>query len=95
MSIKWWQRYLRTSVVLGIAIALIILYAVPVTFTSLLAKVSILGDDFPWLAWLENLPPVAIYVIQVCGLNILSHFIGLCFDQRPRLIIQHNYRLGH
>ena len=63
MSIMWWERYLRTGIVLVICAALIILYAVPVTFTSLLSKVSTLSN-FKALAWLNDLPQVAIGVIQ-------------------------------
>ena len=63
MSIKWWERYLRTGIVLAICAALIILYAVPVTFTSLLSKVSTLAN-FKALAWLNNLPQAVIGIVQ-------------------------------
>ena len=63
MSILWWERYLRTGVVLAISAGLINLYAVPVTFTSLLSKISTLGG-FKALSWLNQLPPVVIGIIQ-------------------------------
>lgn len=64
MSIKWWERYLRTGIILAICAGLIILYAIPVAFTSLLSKVSTLAADYTWLAWLDKLPSVAISIIQ-------------------------------
>ncbi|KAI7093894.1 DUF221-domain-containing protein, partial [Hortaea werneckii] len=64
MSLRWWERYLRTAVILVICAGLIVLYAIPVTFTSLLSKVSVLADSYTWLAWLEDLPEVAISIIQ-------------------------------
>ncbi|KAI7636604.1 DUF221-domain-containing protein, partial [Hortaea werneckii] len=64
MSLRWWERYLRTAVILVICAGLIVLYAIPVTFTSLLSKVSVLAESYTWLAWLEDLPEVAISIIQ-------------------------------
>ncbi|KAK5129465.1 hypothetical protein LTR08_003225 [Meristemomyces frigidus] len=64
MSIKWWERYLRTILILAICAGLIILYAVPVTFTSLLSKVHTLAQSYHWLAWLNSLPTIAISIIQ-------------------------------
>lgn len=64
MSIKWWERYIRFAVVLAISVGLIILYAVPVGFTGLLAKISYLAQKVPWLAWLNNFPEAAKSIIQ-------------------------------
>lgn len=63
MSIKWWERYLRTGIVLAICAGLIVLYAVPVTFTSLLSKVSTLAN-FKALAWIAKLPQAVIGIVQ-------------------------------
>ena len=63
MSIKWWERYLRTGIVLAVCAGLIVLYAVPVTFTSLLAKISTLAR-FPGLQWLLDIPGVVLNIIQ-------------------------------
>jgi len=38
MSVKWWERYIRMALVLAVCAAMIILYAIPVSFTSLLSK---------------------------------------------------------
>ncbi|KAK4542665.1 hypothetical protein LTR36_006237 [Oleoguttula mirabilis] len=64
MSIKWWERYLRTALVLAVCAGLIVLYAIPVTFTSLLSKVHTLAQTYTWLAWLNSLPKIAISIIQ-------------------------------
>lgn len=64
MSIKWWERYTRTAFVVGISTGLIILYAVPVTFTSLLSDISTLAQQITWLAWLNDFPEIAKSIIQ-------------------------------
>lgn len=64
MSIKWWERYVRTVIVFAIAVGVLILYTVPVTFSGLLSKVNVLGSDYPWLGWLTTLPQTAIAIIQ-------------------------------
>ena len=63
MSVKWWERYLRTGIVLAICVGLIVLYAVPVTFTSLLSKISTLAQ-LPGLGWLKTIPDVVVNMIQ-------------------------------
>ncbi|KAF7194369.1 hypothetical protein HII31_04402 [Pseudocercospora fuligena] len=64
MSVKWWERYLRTGLILLLAAGLIVFYAIPVAFTSLLNKVSELASYVSWLAWLTTLPGVVISIIQ-------------------------------
>ncbi|KAK5163480.1 uncharacterized protein LTR77_010662 [Saxophila tyrrhenica] len=63
MSIKWWERYLRTGVVLLISAGLIVLYAIPVTFSSLLSKISTL-QQFDGFTWLAEIPDTIISIIQ-------------------------------
>lgn len=65
MSIKWWERYLRTGVVLAISAALIVFYAIPVTFTSLLSKLSTIAEAFPnAFGWLVDLPDTVQAILQ-------------------------------
>ncbi|EME47091.1 hypothetical protein DOTSEDRAFT_69155 [Dothistroma septosporum NZE10] len=64
MAIKWWERYVRTVVVLIIAAALIVFYAIPVAFTSLLNHITTLAQVVPWLSWLANAPKVVQSIIQ-------------------------------
>ncbi|KAF2218847.1 hypothetical protein BDZ85DRAFT_207210 [Elsinoe ampelina] len=64
MSIKWWERYIRTGLVVAACTGLIILFAIPVGFTGLLSQVNALAATYPWLAWLADLPTVVISIIQ-------------------------------
>jgi hypothetical protein len=64
MSIKWWERYIRVAFVVAISIGLIILYAVPVAFTTLLSNISALAARIKWLGWLNDFPEVAKSIIQ-------------------------------
>lgn len=64
MAIKWWERYLRTVVVLLISAGLIVFYAIPVAFTSLLNHITTLAQVVPWLGWLEKAPKTVQSIIQ-------------------------------
>lgn len=64
MSIRWWEGYIRTAVVIAIAGGMIIGWAFPVTFTGLLSQVTYLKNTFPWLRWLGKAPSWVIAVIQ-------------------------------
>lgn len=64
MSIRWWERYVRTSGVFIIVVALIIGWAIPVTFTGLVSQVDYLAGHYSWLAWLKDLPEWVISIIQ-------------------------------
>lgn len=56
MSIKWWESWLRTSVVFGIVAGMVILWAFPVAFTSTLGQLSSLANQYSWLHWLKIIP---------------------------------------
>ncbi|KAJ5281038.1 hypothetical protein N7478_006410 [Penicillium angulare] len=64
MSLKWWERYLRTFAVVTVICAMIVTWAIPVAFTGLLSQLSYLEDTFYWLAWLGKLPSWLISAIQ-------------------------------
>ena len=64
MSIRWWERYIRTGIVLVVIVGLIIGWAIPVTFTGLLSQLDYLSGAFTWLAWLEKIPKVIRDIIQ-------------------------------
>lgn len=64
VSMKWWERYLRTFTV-GIAIgALILVCTVPVAFTGLLSQMNYLIRVYPGLSRLEKLPNWLLVVLQ-------------------------------
>ncbi|EMC92200.1 hypothetical protein BAUCODRAFT_78650 [Baudoinia panamericana UAMH 10762] len=88
MSIKWWERYLRTFIVLAICLGLIVLYAVPVSFTSALSKLDTLGSTIHWLAWVKNLPQVVISIIQGLLPPILLNLILLLVPIIFRLLVK-------
>ena len=64
MSLKWWESYLRTIIVVLAIIGLVIGWAIPVTFTGLLSQVHYLATTFSWLAWLLKTPPTILAIIQ-------------------------------
>ncbi|KAL5333917.1 hypothetical protein BJX70DRAFT_379659 [Aspergillus crustosus] len=64
MSIRWWERYLRTFGVLIIVVGMVIGWAFPVAFTGLLSQLSYLEDAFSWLAWIGNMPEWLISAVQ-------------------------------
>ena len=64
MSIKWWERYIRTAFVLAAVIFITITWAFPVTFTGALSQISYLSRTFDWLAWMKDMPDWLISLIQ-------------------------------
>lgn len=64
MSIRWWESYIRTAIVIALIIGLIIGWAFPVTFTGLLSQVKYLTTTYHWLAWLGRAPTWVLSLIQ-------------------------------
>ena len=64
MSVKWWERYLRTTVVFVVIIGLIIGWAVPVGFTGALSQIAAVADTYDWLSWMRKIPAAGQSVIQ-------------------------------
>lgn len=64
MSIKWWERYLRTFGVLTLVSAMVVGWAFPVAFTGLLSQLTYLEGAFSWLAWIRKFPDWLISAIQ-------------------------------
>ena len=64
MSIKWWERYIRRSLVVAVIAGLIIGWAFPVAFTGALARIDSLREEVKWLAWLKPWPQWLISIIQ-------------------------------
>ncbi|KAJ5084098.1 hypothetical protein NUU61_008677 [Penicillium alfredii] len=63
MSIKWWERYLRTFGIITLVCAMVVGWAFPVAFTGLLSQLTYL-QGFTWLAWIGKLPSWFISAIQ-------------------------------
>ncbi|KAJ5238396.1 hypothetical protein N7468_003015 [Penicillium chermesinum] len=64
MSIKWWERYVRTAGIFIVVAAMVVAWAFPVAFTGLLSQISYLEGAFSWLRWLEKLPSWFIAAVQ-------------------------------
>ncbi|KAJ5151235.1 uncharacterized protein N7482_010487 [Penicillium canariense] len=64
MSLKWWERYLRTFGIVTLVIGMVIGWAFPVAFTGLLSQLTYLEGAFTWLSWLSTLPEWFISAIQ-------------------------------
>lgn len=64
MSIPWWQGYFRTTGVLTIIVAMIVLWAIPVAFTSALSQLSTLAQTLTFLRFLLNAPTWFISALQ-------------------------------
>lgn len=82
MSMKWWERYLRTFVIVTLVCAMVVGWAVPVAFTGLLSQLSYLEESFSWLAWLGKLPSWFISAVQgilpATFLAILMALLPVC-----------------
>lgn len=64
MSVPWWQSYLRTAIVTTIVIGMIILWAIPVAFTSALSQLNTAAQTYSWLSWVMDLPAWFRSVLQ-------------------------------
>ncbi|PKY01335.1 DUF221-domain-containing protein [Aspergillus campestris IBT 28561] len=64
MSLRWWERYLRTFGILTLVCGMVVGWAFPVAFTGLLSQLAYLEDAFTWLAWLATLPNWLVSAIQ-------------------------------
>ena len=64
MSIPWWQRYIRTAAVVVIVVAMIVLWAIPVAFTSALSQINTAAHTYTWLSWLLQTPAWFRSVLQ-------------------------------
>ncbi|GIZ46519.1 hypothetical protein CKM354_000964500 [Cercospora kikuchii] len=89
LSMTWWERIIRTGIVLIACIGLIVLYAIPVVFTSLLNRVSDLTARFPWLAWLNDAPSAVISIVQGILPPVLLSVILLLVPMIFRFLVTH------
>ncbi len=64
MSIPWWQSYIRTAAVVSVVAGMIVLWAIPVAFTSALSQLSTLAQTFKFLDFLLRLPTWFISALQ-------------------------------
>ncbi|KAA8650441.1 hypothetical protein EYZ11_000824 [Aspergillus tanneri] len=106
MSIRWWERYLRTFGILTVVCAMVVGWAFPVAFTGLLSQLSYLEDAFTWLSWISKLPewlisavqgilPALFLAILMALLPLILRFLcraqGLHTGMAVELTVQHYY----
>jgi calcium permeable stress-gated cation channel len=63
MSIKWWEGWLRTALVLAIVAGMVVLWVFPVAFTASVAQITSLANKYSWLKWLNNIPQKVLQAI--------------------------------
>ena len=64
LALGWRQRWIRMCIGLSASTSLIVLYAVPVAFTSFLANLDVLSSNVSWLSWLADWPESVKSVVQ-------------------------------
>jgi calcium permeable stress-gated cation channel len=63
LSIKWWERYARMGVAFVVVVAMVILWAIPVSLTSSVSKLTTLAQ-YNGFHWVLNLPKWLASAIQ-------------------------------
>ena len=85
MSIKWWDQWLRTALILTIVAGMTILWAIPVSGTALLGDLPALIERVPWLQFLNDNDVVRRAfqalggVLPALALTILLSLVPLIF----------------
>ena len=65
LRIKWWERVLRSLVVLAFIVALVIFWSVPVAIVGAISNVKSLEQKYPSIfGWLSALPTVIFGVVS-------------------------------
>jgi hypothetical protein len=64
LALGWRQRCIRVCLGMSASTGLIVLYAVPVAFTSFLANLDVLASKVSWLSWLTDWPDAIKSVVQ-------------------------------
>lgn len=63
MSMKWWETWVRSGVIMAIVFGMCILWAIPVSATTLLGNIPALIDEYKWLKFLapaeDAIKPIA------------------------------------
>ena len=86
ISVRWWERYLRTLLVVAAIVALIVGWAVPIAFTGFLSQLSSLTTVMPWLI---HIPSWLVGVIQGVIPQTLLLTLMLLLPSVIRQLTQH------
>lgn len=63
LRIKWWELVIRNAVTIGIVIALIVFWAIPVAVVGSISNINSLTEKLPWLGFINDCPDVILGVI--------------------------------
>lgn len=84
MSIKWWESWLRTSIVFGFVAGMVVLWAFPVAWTASLGQLASLADTYSWLHWLNSINGTVLKavsgVLPALVLSILLAVVPMIFS---------------
>jgi hypothetical protein len=64
MSIPWWSNYVRTGGVVATVVGMILLWALPVAFTSALSQLETVAKSYSWLHWVLQIPRTIRSILQ-------------------------------
>lgn len=89
MSMKWWEKYLRSAIVFAIVVGMVFLWAPVVAVAGFISTLSTL-ETISWLAWLKKLPTKAVDVIQGVLPPIFLSIILALVPVILRLLVKHS-----
>ncbi|GMF44244.1 unnamed protein product [[Candida] boidinii] len=76
MRLFWWERLVKRTSTMAAIVALVIFWAIPVSFVGFLSNLSQLTNKWPWLDFIYKLPDVLLEVwlqlVAVLLLNLLN-----------------------
>ena len=99
MSIPWWQDYVRTTFVVAVVIGMIVLWAIPVTFTAALSQLNTLAQQYTWLSWVMILPswfrsflqgvlPIALLGLLLFLLPLILRFLSRLQGTKSGMLVE-------
>lgn len=105
MSIKWWEIYVRTGVVIVVVAGMIIFWAIPIAFSGFVSQFSTLAtlEGFHWVSRIPKsaasvlqgiLPPAIISILFVLVpiiLRLLHNLQGVHTGNAVEITLQKSY----
>ncbi|OAL33300.1 hypothetical protein AYO20_07462 [Fonsecaea nubica] len=99
MSIPWWSAYIRTGGVVAIVVGMIILWAIPIAFTSALSQLETAAKTWEWLHWVLKIPawirsvlqgvlPAALLGLLLFLLPLILRFLVRCQGTPSGMLVE-------
>ncbi|OWB60905.1 hypothetical protein B5S29_g1788 [[Candida] boidinii] len=63
MRLFWWERLVKRTSAMAAIVALVIFWAIPVSFVGFISNLAQLTNKWPWLDFIYNLPDVLLGLI--------------------------------